>query len=117
MKTRIYHNPRCSKSRQTLTLLEDRGMDTEIIEYLNAPPTVEDLDRICKLLGVEPVEIIRTREERFKDLGLSAGDTRSREDWLAIMSENPILMERPIVLHGKKAAVGRPPENVLAILD
>jgi arsenate reductase len=71
---------------------------------------------MCKMLGVEPLELMRTKEGRFRELGLAKGDKRPRREWLRIMHENPILIERPIVIHGNKAALGRPPENVLGIL-
>ncbi|UCE02626.1 MAG: arsenate reductase (glutaredoxin) [Candidatus Latescibacterota bacterium] len=115
-KARIYHNPRCTKSRQTLALLNDRNVDVEIVEYLKAPPSISQLDSLCKALGVEPLEMMRTKEARFRELGLAKGDRRPRREWLRIMHDNPILIERPIVIHGKKAALGRPPENVLEIL-
>ena len=113
---KIYHNPRCSKSRQTLALLEERGVDVEVIEYLNDPPGIDELDEICRRLGKEPQEILRAKEKRLAELGLSAKDSRSRQEWLQTMVDNPILIERPIVLNGKKAALGRPPEAVLEIL-
>ncbi len=117
MSTRIYHNPRCSKSRQTLSIIEETGEDVDIIEYLQDGPSLEELDELCTLLGAEPLEIMRTHEERFKELGLSKKDERSREDWLQLMIENPILIERPIVVRGEKAVLGRPPENVFEILS
>lgn len=116
MTTRIYHNPRCSKSRETLSIIEETTEDVDIIEYLQDVPSAEELDELCTLLGAEPLEIIRTKEDRFKELGLSKRDERSREDWLKLMVENPILIERPIVVRGGKAVMGRPPENVFEIL-
>jgi len=113
----IYHNPRCSKSRQTLALLQEKGITPEIIEYLQSPPDKDTLDRICTQLGLGPLELIRTREDRFAELGLSKDDDLSRDAWLSLMVENPILIERPIVVSGNRAVLGRPPENVLAILD
>jgi arsenate reductase len=112
----IYHNPRCSKSRQTLQLLEDRGIEPEIVHYLDTPPSVERLDALCTMTGREPLELMRVKEARFKELGLSKKDTRSRADWLQVMHDNPILIKRPIVARGDNAAVGRPPEAVLDIL-
>ncbi|MDA0989777.1 MAG: arsenate reductase (glutaredoxin) [Verrucomicrobia bacterium] len=113
---RIYHNPRCSKSRQTLAMLEEKGVDVEIIEYLNHPPSTAVLDMICRQLNMDPLELIRTKEARFKELGLSVQDQRPRREWLKLMVENPVLIERPIVLAGNKAVLGRPPENALALL-
>ena len=115
-RVQIYHNPRCTKSRQTLALLNDRDADVEVVEYLKAPPSIAQLDATCKALGVEPLEMMRTKEARFRELGLAKKDKRPRREWLRIMHENPILIERPIVIRGKKAAIGRPPENVLEIL-
>lgn len=112
----IYHNPRCSKSRETLALLQDRGLEVEVVEYLKDPPSAARLDALIKMLDLEPTAIIRAKEARFKELGLSLADRRSRRDWLRILSENPVLIERPIVVRGKRAALGRPPENVLRIL-
>ena len=115
-KVTIYHNPRCSKSRQTLALLHERGQDVEVIEYLKTPPTAEELEGLCRRMGKQPLEIIRQKEKRFREMGLSPGDRRSSREWIEIMAENPILIERPIVVKGGKAAVGRPPEKVLRIL-
>ena len=112
----IYYNPRCSKCRQTLALLEARGIKLDAIEYLQTPPSVEELDAICRLLGVEPRQLIRTGEPRFAELGLTLTDHRPRAEWLKLMVENPVLIERPIVLYKDRAVVGRPPEAVLRIL-
>jgi arsenate reductase len=113
---RIYHNPRCSKSRESLKALADLHLEAEVIEYLKDPPTVAELDRICTQLGVEPVEIIRTKEKKFRELGLSLADDRGRREWLKILSENPILIERPIVVKGNRAAIGRPVDQVIDLL-
>ncbi len=115
-KVTIYHNPRCSKSRQTLALLEEQGIHAEVIEYLKSPPSATKLEEVLKALGKEPIEVIRTKEATFKDLGLKKTDERSRQEWIRLMVENPVLIERPIVVKGSKAALGRPPESVLAIL-
>ena len=111
----IYHNPRCSKSRQTLGLLQEQGIDPDIIEYLKTPPTQKELDEILKKLGKEPQEIIRTGEKEYKTLGLKDADL-SRKELIKIMIEHPKLIERPIVLKDGKAALGRPPEDVLKII-
>jgi arsenate reductase (glutaredoxin) len=116
MTVRIYHNPRCSKSRATLALLRGQGHEPEVVEYLSATPSVDELDRVCAMLGKEPLEIMRTKEARFGELGLSKQDERGRAEWIAIMADNPILIERPIVINRNRAAIGRPPEAVLAIL-
>ena len=114
--TVIYHNPRCSKSCQTLQLLTDNRIDPKIIKYLDNPPSLKELDELCQLLNLEPLQLMRTNEMRFQELGLSVQDQRSREEWLQLMSDNPVLIERPIVVRAQRAAVGRPPENVLTIL-
>ncbi|MCG7200027.1 arsenate reductase (glutaredoxin) [Marinobacter pelagius] len=113
--TRIFHNPRCSKSRQTLELLNKRGIEPEIIRYLETPPTAEELGNILDMLGCQPRELMRTKESEYKELGLDNPDL-TREQLLQAMSEHPKLIERPIVIRRTKAALGRPPENVLSIL-
>ena len=115
MSVKIYHNPRCSKSRQTLALLEDQGIKPEIIEYLNTPPDAATLKKILKLLGLKPRELMRNKETVYKELKLDS-DKLSDEQLIAAMVKHPILIERPIVLANKKAVLGRPPENVLEIL-
>jgi arsenate reductase len=115
MSVTIYHNPRCSKSRQTLALLQDQGIEIEIIEYLTSPPDAVTLAGILDKLGLQPLELMRRKEASFKDLGL-ADEEKSRNDLIQAMVNNPILIERPIVLSGDKAALGRPPEAVLKIL-
>ena len=115
MAVKIYHNPRCMKSRQTLQLLKDRGIEPEIIEYLKNPPNVAELTDILDKLGMEPRALMRKQEAEYKANGLdySALDKQALID---AMVANPILIERPIVLANGKAALGRPPENVLGIL-
>ena len=113
----IYHNPRCSKSRQTLELLERHGVNLTIIEYLQAPPSVAELGILCNLLGVHPLAICRTKEAQFKALGLSQDDDRPATEWLQLMVANPILIERPIVVYKNRVALSRPPENVLTLFD
>lgn len=116
MRVKIYHNPRCSKSRQTLQLLTERGIEPEIIDYLKNPPTAAELDRILTLLKLEPRELMRRQESEYKELGLD--DTGlSRAALIQAMIEHPKLIERPVVVNQERAAVGRPPEAVLAILD
>lgn len=112
----IYHNPRCSKSRLTLALLQEKGVEPEVIEYLKDPPSLETLQDINGKLGKEPLEWIRTGEKVFKELGLSKKDDRPADGWLKLMADNPILIERPVVVSGGKAVLGRPPENVLELL-
>jgi len=115
MKATIYHNPRCSKSRQTLALLEEKGIDLEIVEYLKAPLDEKALKDVLKKLDMNPMDLMRKGESVFKDLKLAdkADDTQVL---IEAMVENPILVERPIVLANDKASIGRPPESVLEIL-
>ena len=115
MTVKIYHNPRCGKSRQTLQLLKEQGIEPEVIEYLKTPPSVQELDDILQKLGMEPRELMRKNEAEYKanDLDDAALD---RQALITAMVNNPILIERPIVIANGKAAVGRPPEAVLAIL-
>lgn len=112
---KIYHNPRCSKSRQTLSLIHAAGVEPEVVEYLQSPPTAAELDRILKLLDLEPRELMRKGEAIYKELGLKDREL-SRKEAIALMIENPKLIERPIVVTDGKAVLGRPPENVQALL-
>ena len=115
MSVTIYHNPRCSKSRQTLALLEERGTEVEIVEYLKTPPSAAQLSAILSMLGLSPRDLMRTKEAAYAESGL--GDpSLSNDDLIAAMVANPILIERPIVINGDRAALGRPPESVLDIL-
>jgi arsenate reductase (glutaredoxin) len=115
MTVTIYHNPRCSKSRATLALLEARGVKPKIVDYLKSPPSAAELKAILNKLRLTPRDILRTSEPVYAELRLK---TKALDDdaLIALMVKNPILIERPIVVAGDKAAVGRPPENVLAIL-
>ena len=115
MKATIYHNPRCTKSRQTLALLEQRQIDFEIIEYLTSPPDQQTLQTILAQLEMSAIDFIRKGEVLFKTLDL-ANCADSDPALITAMVAHPILIERPIVLANGKAAIGRPPENVLAIL-
>ena len=111
---KIYHNPRCSKSRQTLQMLQDKGVDVEIIEYLNDIPTVAELKDILQKLEMKPEQVLRKGEAVFKEK--FKGKTLSDTEWINAMVENPKLIERPIVIKGNKAVLGRPPENVLELI-
>lgn len=113
--TIIFHNPRCSKSRETLSLLESQGIQPTVVRYLETPPSAEELDRILTQLGMEPQELMRTKEDRYEELGL-AGKTLSRQEAIRVMVENPVLIERPIVVRGNKAVIGRPPERIKELL-
>ncbi len=111
----IYHNPKCSKSRDTLALLRLRGIEPKIVEYLKNPPDEDELARILGMLELEPIALMRTKEERYEELGLEE-KKHDRKEMIRQMIQNPILIERPIVVKGNQARIGRPPEKVLEIL-
>ena len=111
----LYHNPRCSKSRQTLALLEENNANVTIVEYLKNVPTTEDINQILALLAIEPRQLMRTKETEYKEQNLS-DETLTQAQLVQAMIDTPKLIERPIALANGKAAIGRPPENVLAIL-
>lgn len=115
MSVTIYHNPRCSKSRQTLALLEDRGIAPVVVEYLADAPSQDELRDVLVKLGKRPRDIMRRGEAVYKELGLADTDL-SDDALITAMAAHPILIERPIVIAGEKAALGRPPEAVLEIL-
>ena len=115
MSVKIYHNPRCGKSRQTLQLLQEQGIEPEIIEYLKTPPCAEELNDLLQKLGMEPRDLMRKKEAEYKASGLD-DQSLDRQALINGMVNNPILIERPIVIANNKAAIGRPPEAVLAIL-
>ena len=115
MSVVIFHNPRCSKSRQTLQLLQDNGVEPEVVEYLNTPPSKTRLKQILKMLGLAPRQLMRRNEAEYKEQGL-ADETLTEEQLIDAMLATPKLIERPIVINGDKAAIGRPPESVLEIL-
>lgn len=114
--TKIYHNPRCAKSRAALALLEARGIDFEVIKYLDTPPSEKELAGIVKMLGGDPQQLIRKGEKLFKELGLSE-QTLSDSEWVRVLAEHPRLIERPIVIHNGQAAIGRPAENIEQLLN
>ncbi len=111
---KIYHNPRCSKSRQTLQIIQDANTDVEIVEYLNTIPSKNELKEILKKLGMKAEEIIRKGENDFKEN--FKGKNLSEEEWIEAMIKYPKLIERPIIIKGNKAVLGRPPENVKELL-
>ncbi|MSR16048.1 MAG: arsenate reductase (glutaredoxin) [Gammaproteobacteria bacterium] len=113
MQTIIYHNPRCTKSRATLALLIAHGIEPEIVEYLNDPPAVATLRRLLSALKMTAHAIVRSQEAPYTELNLAAADEATV---LAAITQHPILLERPIVLRGNRAAIGRPPENILPLL-
>tara|TARA_B100000902_G_C27218039_1_gene868089 strand:- start:93 stop:446 length:354 start_codon:yes stop_codon:yes gene_type:complete len=110
----IFHNPRCSKSRKALDILQENGISPKIVQYLKKPPTKEEISLILQKLNKEPIDIIRKNEtfykENLKSLSLD------REGWIETLSKHPILIERPIIIRGEKAVLGRPPENVLKLI-
>jgi len=115
MPITLYHNPRCSKSRQALELLRARGIEPEIIEYLKAPPGAAEIRSLLEALGKRPREIIRTKEAAYKEAGLDdPGKTDAAV--IAAIARHPILLERPIAVSGGRAVIGRPPEEVLKIV-
>ncbi len=114
-KITIYHNPRCSKSRETLALLQDQGVEPEVVLYLQDTPNPATLKSLLKALGISARELLRTKEDDYKSLNL-ADAALSEDDLIRIMSAHPKLIERPIVVKGKRAVLGRPPETVLQLL-
>ncbi|MEX2335889.1 MAG: arsenate reductase (glutaredoxin) [Fulvivirga sp.] len=110
----IYHNPRCSKSRDALKLIEDSGSMVEVVEYLKTPPAKDDLRQIIERLGIKPIDLVRKNEPIYKEK--YKGKELTDEEWIDAMEEHPILIERPIVLKDGKAILGRPPENVKEFL-
>ncbi|MCA9053403.1 MAG: arsenate reductase (glutaredoxin) [Planctomycetaceae bacterium] len=115
MTVRIYHNPRCGKSRQTLQLIEEAGIEPEIVLYLDTPPSTRELGQLLKKLGLEPQQLMRKGEPIYKELGLADRDL-SRQEAIQLLHDHPKLIERPIVVKGDRAILGRPPENVLELL-
>ena len=110
----IYHNPACTKSRQTLELIRAGGHEPRVVEYLKTPPTEAELTAIVRKLGIKPLELVRRNEQVFKDK--FAGKTLEDKAWIKAMVANPILIERPIVGRGNEAIIGRPPQNVEPLL-
>lgn len=113
MKTVIYHNPRCSKSREALALLNEKNLDVEIIEYLKDKPSIKQLKELINLLGIKPIQLIRTKEDAFKPF---KDKQLTDDEYISLMAEFTVLIERPIVIKGKKAVIGRPPQLILDIL-
>jgi len=111
---KIYHNPRCMKSRQTLALLEENGVNPEIVLYLEKPPTKTALKKILKMLGLKPEQLLRKGEKIYKEN--FKGKDLTDAQWIDAMIEHPKLIERPIVVSGDQAVIGRPPENVLDLI-
>ncbi len=117
MADRILHHARCSKSRATLELLRQRGIAVEVVDYQATPPSIAELGELCALLGMRPADLVRTKDPLFAELGLDRDAPRDDAGWLAILHRHPALIERPIVVLGGRAVLGRPPENVAALID
>ena len=111
---KIYFNKECSKCLEAFELIKSKGQSVEIVDYLNEPPSVETLKGIVKVLGIKPIELVRKKEPSF--IEKFEGKNFSDNEWLKILSENPILIERPIIIEGNKAIIGRPPIKVLNLL-
>jgi arsenate reductase (glutaredoxin) len=114
MPVTIYHNPRCSKSRETLQLIRESGFQPHIIEYMDSPPSVETLRDLLKKLGMQASDLVRHNETAFRDMKLASADEQTL---IEAMSREPRLIQRPIVVRGRQARLGRPPEDVLEILE
>jgi len=111
----LYHNPRCSKSRAALALLQERGIEPRIVEYLKTPPSASQLAALVDKLGIEPEALVRKGEEEFKQRYQNR--ILNADEWLAALAQYPILIERPIAVRGSRAVIGRPPERVLELVD
>ncbi len=115
-EVRIFHNPKCSKCRLTMNILKNQGVNVSVVEYLNTPPDSIELNEVLNLLNIEPRDLMRKHETPYKENRLDNPDL-SREQLIQAMIDNPVLIERPIILNGNKAVIGRPPEKVLDILS
>ena len=114
MMLKILHNPRCRKSRETLNLIQEKGTEVEIVEYLKEAPSVDELRSILEMLQLNPEQLLRKGEAVFKEN--FKGKDLTEEEWIEAMASNPVLIERPIVIKGNRAVIGRPPENVKELL-
>ncbi|MCC9603302.1 arsenate reductase (glutaredoxin) [Stieleria sp. JC731] len=114
--TKIFHNPRCSKSREAVELLRSRDIEFQEVRYLDDPPSAKELKQVVKMLGIKPADLVRRKEKLFKELQLE-DQKLSDKKWIEIMVENPKLIERPIVIHNEHAAIGRPIEKIVELLD
>ncbi len=111
----IWHNPRCSKSRAAAQLLEAKGVEAEVVKYLETPPSKEEIKAVLKMLGISARELMRTKEDIYKELGLK--DVEDEEKLIEAMAEYPKLIERPVVINDGKAAIGRPIEKIIELID
>ncbi|MBU0631913.1 arsenate reductase (glutaredoxin) [bacterium] len=114
MKLTIWHNPKCSKSREALEILNEKGVDAEVVKYLETTPTKEEIKEVLAKLNISARELMRTKEDVYKELGLK--DVSDEEKLIEAMVQNPKLIERPVVITDNKAVIGRPPEKILEIL-
>jgi arsenate reductase len=116
MTTKVLHNPRCKKSRDAVAYLESNKIPHQIIKYLEAPPTVNELQTIVKQLGIKPEQLVRKKEKLYKELSLGSARLSDLE-WIQLLVDHPSLIERPIVQHEKQAVIGRPLDNVIALFE
>lgn len=114
---RIWHNPRCSKSREAMKLLQERGVEAEVVDYLGQPPSPAGIEALLGKLGGDPRQLVRFKEDEAKALGLSPGDERTAAEWAALLAAHPRLIERPVLEVGDRAVVGRPTERLLELLS
>lgn len=114
-ETRLYHNPRCSKSRAALELLRERGVEPVVVAYLDTPPSISELRGLLGLLGLPARALLRTGEAEYAELGLAAPD-KTEDELIDAMVAHPRLIERPVFVHAGRAVIGRPPERVLELL-
>ena len=114
---KLYHNPLCSKSRVALEYLLSTNLTFTIVEYLKTPPSATEILDLCTKLSIRPFALIRTNDKRFNELGYTTSDERSHEAWAEILSKNPRLIERPILVIENKAAIGRPLENIITLVE
>ena len=112
----IWHNPRCSKSRETMQRLTDAGVEPEVRRYLDDPPTTDELRHVLELLGIAPWELVRMGEDEARDLGMGDWGHDDPDRWIDAMVAHPRLIERPVVISGDRAVLGRPPANVESLL-
>jgi arsenate reductase len=115
-ETQIFHNPSCSKSRGALEILNDKGVDADVVKYLDTPPDEATLGRILDAISDPPAALVRTDDKKFKELGLNAADYTDRKSVIALLLEHPELMQRPVVFVGERAVIARPSEKVLDLL-
>ena len=114
---RIWHNPRCSKSREAMKLLQERGVTAEVVDYLGQPPSPAGVEALLAKLGGDPRQLVRFKEDEAKALGLSPDDERTAAEWAALLAAHPRLIERPVLEVGGRAVIGRPTERLLELLD